>query len=168
MKLKDISHYVIDKISSDSINLNQYVTTDSLLQNKAGKENATNLPPQRCLLTHFQKGDILIANIRPYLKKIWQADHDGACNADVLVLRANKQSDSDYLFALLLQNSFYDYVMQGAKGSKMPRGDKNQIMEYEFLQMDSSEREQIGCLFSNIKAKIDSLKAINRNLSRSA
>ena len=72
-------------------------------------------------------GDILIANIRPYLKKIWQSDMDGACNADVLVLKP-QEIDNVFLYFLVAQNKFIDYVMGGVKGSKMPRGDKAHIL----------------------------------------
>ena len=73
-KLSSIADYVTDKISSNDVSLYEYVTTDCILQNKKGREKATNLPPQPCSLTHYQRGDVLIANIRPYLKKVWFAD----------------------------------------------------------------------------------------------
>ena len=69
MKLRDIAEFVTDKISSSSISLGSYVTTDSLLQNKRGRELAQNLPPMQCALTNYKKGDVLVANIRPYLKR---------------------------------------------------------------------------------------------------
>ena len=168
MKLKDIAQYVTDKVSSDAIDLNCYVTTDSLLQNKAGRDMAVNLPPQPCSLTHFQEGDILIANIRPYLKKIWLADTSGGCNADVLVLRAKNGHKSNFLYAVLMQDAFFDYVMNGAKGSKMPRGDKDQIMRYEIPTLSSYEEESIGNLIANIEAKIALNREINRNLPLTA
>ena len=167
MKLKDIAEYVTDKVSSDAIDLECYVTTDSLLQNKAGRETATNLPPQSCTLTLFRKGDILISNIRPYLKKIWLADVKGGCNADVLVFRAKKGHSSEFLYALLLQDAFFDYAMKGAKGSKMPRGDKEQIMRYEIPTLSSSE-ESIGRFIIDINQKIAVNREINRNLPLSA
>ena len=167
MKLKDIAIYVSDKISSDSIDLDSYVTTDSLLQNKAGREQATNLPPQSCTLTHFKANDILVANIRPYLKKVWLADRDGGCNADVLVFRVKPDHSSNFLYAILLQDAFYGYAMKGAKGSKMPRGDKEQIMRYEIPTLTSTE-ESIGEFIVNINAKIAINREINRNLPLAA
>ena len=167
MRLKDIADYVSEKISSDSIDLDCYVTTDSLLQNKAGRELATNMPPQICTLTRFRTGDVLIGNIRPYLKKIWMADIDGGCNADVLVIRAKEGHSPDFIYALLLQDAFYKYAMKGAKGSKMPRGDKDQIMRYEIPTLSSSE-ESIGKFIVDIQDKIAILNQINRNLPLSA
>lgn len=167
MKLKDIARYVTDKVSSDAIGLENYVTTDSILQNKAGRVEASNLPPTSCTLTRFQKGDILIANIRPYLRKIWLADIDGGCNADVLVFRAINGYSSAFVYAVLMQDSFYIYAMKGAKGSKMPRGDKEQIMRFE-VPSNLQDTDEIGYFIVAIKAKIDLLNQINRNLPMSA
>lgn len=162
-RLESIANYVSDRISSKSISLEQYVTTDCLLQNKKGREFATNLPPQSCTLIHYKPNDVLVANIRPYLKKIWFADMEGGASSDVLVFRAKEGHCPQYLYALLLQDSFYDYVMQGAKGSKMPRGDKGQIMRYEVPEHIVSE-EKIGSFFLNLDKKINLNRQINQNL----
>ena len=167
MKLKDIAEYDSEKISSNELDMDCYVTTDSLLQNKAGREVAVNLPPQVSTLTHFRKGDILIGNIRPYLKKIWMADIDGGCNADVLVIRAKDGHSPSFIYALLLQDAFYEYAMKGAKGSKMPRGDKEQIMRYEIPTLSSTEGS-IGKFIVDIRDKIALLTHINRNLPLAA
>ena len=166
-KLSSIADYVTDKISSNDISLYEYVTTDCMLQNKKGREVATNLPPQPCCLTHYQRGDVLIANIRPYLKKVWFADIDGGASSDVLVFRAKKGHSPSFLYAVLLQDSFFDYVMQGAKGSKMPRGDKEQILRYEMPILSCSE-ESIGTFFLNLDYKIRLNEQINQNLEAMA
>ena len=168
MKLKDIAEYVTDKVSSEDIQLEAYVTTDSLLQNKAGRVFASNLPPEKCVLTKFQPGDVLIANIRPYLKKIWRADCDGGCNADVLAFRAKDNHCSKFLYAVLMQDTFFAYAMQGSKGSKMPRGDKSQMMRYEIPSLSSSEEESIGKFITDIDSKIALNREINRNLEAMA
>ena len=164
MKLSDIATYVTDKISSSNITLEEYVTTDCVLQNKRGREITTNLPPLPCSLTHYKPGDTLIANIRPYLKKIWFADMEGGASSDVLVFRAKEGHSSEYLYAALLQDTFFDYVMQGTKGSKMPRGDKEQIMRYEMPTLSISE-ESIGKFILDINQKILLNEQINQNLA---
>ena len=166
-KLSSIADYVTDKISSNDIALREYVTTDCILQNKKGREIATNLPPQSCCLTRYQRGDVLIANIRPYLKKVWFADIDGGASSDVLVFRAKEGHSPSFLYAVLLQDSFFDYVMQGAKGSKMPRGDKEQILRYEMPTLSCSE-ESIGTFFLNLDQKIRLDEQINQNLETMA
>ena len=164
MKLSDIAEYVTDKISSNRITINEYVTTDSLLQNKRGRETAQNLPPVTCALINFKQGDVLVANIRPYLKKVWYADSEGGCSSDVLVFRAKNGHDSNFLYAVLMQDTFFDYAMQGAKGSKMPRGDKDQIMRYEIPTFSTDEEENIGKMVVDITSKIVINRRINDNL----
>ena len=168
MKLSEIATFVEDKISSNSISLADYVTTDSLLPNKEGKTFATNLPPVICSLTHYRQGDVLVANIRPYLKKVWHADKEGGCSSDVLVFRAKEGYRSSFLYAVLLQDRFFDYAMKGAKGSKMPRGDKEQIMRYELPTFSPQEQENIGNFIIGITNKLWLNRAINHNLEAMA
>ena len=161
-KLGEIAYFVEDKISSDDVSLSEYITTDCLLQNKKGRTIAQNLPPKPCSLTKFKKGDVLIGNIRPYLKKIWFADIDGGCSLDVLTLRSKNENESSYLYSLLLQDDFYDFVMKATKGSKMPRGDKKHILT--FLCFDINNKIKIGDLFSKIDRKITLNRRINTKL----
>lgn len=164
MKLNDIAEFVTDKISSSSISLDRYVTTDSLLQNRRGREIAQNLPPMPCALTHYRQGDVLVANIRPYLKKVWYADSDGGCSSDVLAFRAKNGHCPSFLYTILMQDAFFDYAMSGAKGSKMPRGDKDQIMRYELPTFTPTEEENIGNMMVDIMSKINVNRQINDNL----
>ena len=163
IQLSSIAFYVNDKISSSNISLEEYVTTDCIMQNKRGREIAINLPPLSCSLIHYKPGDILIANIRPYLKKIWFADTEGGASSDVLVFRAKEGHSPKFLYSALLQDAFYDYVMSGAKGSKMPRGDKEHIMRYEIPTPSVSE-ESIGKFILDINLKIHLNEQINQNL----
>ena len=148
--------------------LTDYVTTDSLLPNKEGRCVAQNLPPQKCALTHYTCGDVLVANIRPYLKKIWFADREGGASADVLVFRAKSGHSQEFLYASLLQDSFYDYVMKGKKGSKMPRGDKEQIMRYSIPKLSLAEETCIGNMILSFCTKIKVNRRINDNLEAMA
>ena len=168
MKLSEIAEFVTDKISSSSISLDSYVTTDSLLQNKRGREGAQNLPPVPCALTHYKQGDVLVANIRPYLKKVWYADSEGGCSSDVLVFRAKYGHCTSFLYTVLMQDSFFEYAMLGTKGSKMPRGDKDQIMRYELPTFSPTEEENIGNMMVDIMSKINVNRQINDNLEAMA
>ena len=168
MKLSEIAEFVTDKISSSSISLDRYVTTDSLLQNRRGRGTAQNLPPIPCALTHYRQGDVLVANIRPYLKKVWYADSEGGCSSDVLAFRAKNGHCISFLYTVLMQDAFFDYAMSGAKGSKMPRGDKDQIMRYELPTFTPTEEENIGNMMVDIMSKINVNRQINDNLEAMA
>ena len=158
MILSEIASYVDESMRSTDITLEEYITIDCLLQNKEGRTIATNLPPSPCSLTKYKPGDILIGNIRPYLKKIWKANCEGGCSNDVLVFRAKDSNLSDYLYALLLQDNFYSYVMKAPKGSKMPRGDKNHIMQY---QIPCFSDQQLH-MFNAIASSVEQNQALNR------
>ena len=167
-QLCEIAYFVTDKIPLENVLLTDYVTTDSLLPNKEGRCVAQNLPPQKCALTHYKCGDVLVANIRPYLKKIWFADREGGASADVLVFRAKSGHSQEFLYASLLQDSFYDYVMKGKKGSKMPRGDKEQIMRYSIPKLSLAEEACIGNMILSFCTKINVNRQINDNLEAMA
>ena len=63
-----------------------------------------------------------------------------------------------------MQDAFFDYAMSGAKGSKMPRGDKDQIMRYELPTFTPMEEENIGNMLVDIMSKININRQINDNL----
>lgn len=107
---------------------------------------------------------LLIANIRPYLKKVWYADSEGGCSSDVLAFRAKNGHCPSFLYTVLMQDAFFDYAMSGAKGSKMPRGDKDQIMRYELPTFTPMEEENIGNMMVDIMLKININRQINDNL----
>ena len=131
-KLGEISHYV--NIHGDGCVCN-YVTTENIKPDLIG-EVAFEEGNRKVSGINYLENDILIANIRPYLRKIWKSNKSGVCSTDVLVIR----SDSvivDYLYFALANDDFFDYVMKSAKGSKMPRGDKEHIMNRMIYVPDS-------------------------------
>ena len=166
--LKNHATYINNKVDTNEISLSQYISTDNILQNKQGIECATSLPIQGGKVTAFKKGDILLANIRPYLKKIWYAQFDGGCSADVLAIRANAEIDSHFLFYALFRDDFFIHAMKGAKGTKMPRGDKAQIMEFKIPVFDLKTQQSIAAVLSALDKKIALNKKINARLEEKA
>ena len=150
--LRDICYQVTDHVDYGNANQETYVSTESLMQNKGGRQLASSLPTTG-KITRYKAGDTLISNIRPYFKKIWYAPFEGTCSGDVIVFRANDPSNAPYLHACLRQDSFFDYVMQGAKGTKMPRGDKKQMMEFKVAS--SCSTKDLILLDSAIKQRSD-------------
>ncbi len=134
-KLGVIAPYVSKKIAYSNIAPSYYVTTANMLQNRGGVVPYDDVP-EVDNVTEYKKGDILVSNIRPYLKKIWLANHDGGCSNDVLVFRNAKPDDylTEYLYAVLSSNVFFDYMMVGKTGLKMPRGDKKVIPNFHIPQ----------------------------------
>lgn len=166
--LKQCADYINEKIYVKDISLQNYITTDNILQNKQGVQTALSLPAQEGKLNAFKKDDILLANIRPYLKKIWYADFNGGCSADVLAIRAKENTDSRFLFYALFRDDFFVHAMKGAKGTKMPRGDKSQIMEFKIPKFNLPTQKSIAHILSTLDQKIAINNQINAQLEQMA
>lgn len=134
-----------------------------MLTNKAGVVSASKLPTGKTT-SAYQKGDILISNIRPYFKKIWFADNEGGCSNDVLVIRANPGIDSKFLYYVLADDKFFEYDTANSKGTKMPRGDKTAIMRYEIPDLTLDEQRTIAETLSTLDDRIAENKKINHHL----
>ena len=142
----EVVTYSKSRIAAIELNRQTYIGVDNLLQNKQGK-TFSNYVPSTGNMTKFEIGDILIGNIRPYLKKIWHATHTGGANGDVLVIRIQDEDknelSSKFLYYLLSSDMFFEYNMQFAKGAKMPRGDKASIMKFQIPIPPLAEQERI-------------------------
>ncbi len=134
--LSSIASFASGKIDVSELTKDTYISTENMLVNKMGIECATSLP-SASTTPSFNPGHILISNIRPYFKKIWLARFSGGRSADVLAFEHKKHITAEYLYNILYQDSFFDFMMQTSKGVKMPRGDKKAIMEWTCIEADT-------------------------------
>ena len=128
-----------------------YISTENILQNYQGAERFTS--NESISGDGFNKNDILMGNIRPYLKKVYYADFDGVCNADVLVFKSNF-INPHFLYCRLANDTFINYVMKSVKGSKMPRGDKSHIMQYPLSIPGEAEQSKISNFVELLTSRI--------------
>ena len=152
-RLKDIANISKERIGINMLSNNNYISTENMKSDFGGVDVAINLPASGNVIK-FQKGDTLLSNIRPYLKKIWQAKFDGGCSADIFVFRSNILCNSDFLYYTLANEKFISYAMSGAKGVKMPRGDKEQILKYELHLPTTIEQNKITSFLSLLDERI--------------
>jgi len=127
--LGDVCTYNSEKVPLSTLTLDTYISTENMSADKGGFARATNLPTI-VQTTAFAVGDTLVSNIRPYFKKIVYCGFSGGCSTDVLCFRPQNSRLSHYIYYALYGDSFFDYMVAGSKGTKMPRGDKQQIMTY--------------------------------------
>ena len=134
--LSDICKYSSDRIPVSELSVSTYFSTENMQPNKMGSVDATSLP-SITQTTGCHKGDVLISNIRPYFKKIVYVTNDRCgCSTDVLCFVPKEAQYSAFLFGTLFMDRFFDYMVAGSKGTKMPRGDKQQIMNYPVVLPD--------------------------------
>ena len=131
-QFKDIAKYTSNKISLNDLTLENYISTENMLSEKKGIEKASSLPKVNSVPA-FKKGNILVSNIRPYFKKIWFSSSEGGHSNDVLNFEVLEEGCEEYLYNLIYQDSFFDQMMASSKGSKMPRGDKKAIMDFQIV-----------------------------------
>lgn len=162
--LEDVAEFQKKRISSDLLNNNNYISTENILQNFEGIQYSSSIPTNTNVI-EYQKGDILLSNIRPYLKKVWFSDRKGGCSADVFVLRGDK-CDQHFLYYVIASDRFINYVMSGVKGVKMPRGDKNQMKKYAFSIPTNTEQRKIAKFLSMLDERIKLQNKIIEDLKK--
>ncbi len=166
-KLANICDFAKQKIDVASLDISNYISTENMMPNKAGIADAATLP-NVVQTQSFEKGDTLVSNIRPYFKKIWYASFEGGCSNDVLVFRAKTNVNPRFLYYVLADDIFFEYATSTAKGTKMPRGDKKAILEYEVPDISYKEQEKIANVLSALDDKIALNQQINKNLEEQA
>lgn len=164
MKLSDICKYRNEKINLKDINENEYVSTDNMLPNFTGLGELKSFPNVD-RVSKFCRNDILLSNIRPYFKKMILSDNNSGCSSDVLVIETiNKDVNPKFLYYRLRLDDFFDYVILTSKGTKMPRGDKKAIMNFELEVPKLDIQNKIVKIIENIDKKIELNNKINNNL----
>lgn len=158
--INNICRYITYR--TNEIDMESYITTDNMLQNCEGIRPYVGTDSITSAIA-YQKGDILLSNIRPYLKKIWHANRDGSCSPDVLVLRPDSRKvDERFLYYSLRRDAFFDYIMNeaGTRGLKMPRGNKDGIIQYRIILPNMEEQRKIANEISHYDELIANAKDI--------
>ena len=166
-RLEEIAHYAKTRIDCKTINEDNYVGVENLLQNKAGKTKATSVPTTGMVIA-YQKNDILIGNIRPYLRKVWLADCEGGTNGDVLTVQIEDTEKviPQFLYYVLSSEKFFLYDIQNSKGAKMPRGSKDAVMKFEVpLPHLDVQREIVRMLDSYTESVVELQRQLTAELT---
>jgi type I restriction enzyme S subunit len=165
-----VANFVNEKVPLERVALDNYVSTENILPGYGGVTKASRLPTTGSV-TRYRPNDTLVSNIRPYLKKVWVADKEGGASNDVIVIRAKQSLLPQYFSCLLKNDAFIDYVMTGAKGVKMPRGDIASMKAYPTLYPTKPEQQKIADCLSSLDEliatqgrKVDALKIHKKGL----
>lgn len=161
--LADICQYSKDKVAVSLLDLDSYYSTENMLPGKAGATQAANLPTTT-QTTKCNAGDVLVSNIRPYFKKIVYCYADCGCSTDVLCFTPKQEALSAYLFFTLYADGFFDFMVAGSKGTKMPRGDKQQIMMYPVYAPSDEELTRFNSIAQPVLKQIQLNRAESMRL----
>lgn len=163
--LEDVSEFSKERMNTQNLSSDNYVATENMLHDYQGIIEASSVPTNTNVIK-FNKGDVLLSNIRPYLKKVWFADKNGGCSADVFVFKALSACIPDFLHYIIANDRFINFAMSGAKGVKMPRGDKEQMKTYEIGLPSIEEQKKIAKLLSLLDERITTQNKIIEDLKK--
>ena len=158
---------LLNKIINHNLFKMNYISTENMLPDKNGIIPPKSIPSigKGC---KYKTNDTLLSNIRPYFKKIWLAKNEGACSNDVLIFRAKESYYHDFLYYNLDNDAFFEYAMKTSKGTKMPRGDKTAIKQYDIYDFDYRTQQKLTKLLRLLDDKIELNRQINTNLEQQA
>lgn len=153
--VSNIARFATGKIEVSSLTVENYISTENMLENRGGISHASSLPAVATVPT-FESGNVLVSNIRPYFKKIWLARFDGGRSNDVLCFEAKEDGCQEFLYNLLYQDIFFEFMMRTSKGAKMPRGDKEAIAGWKFpcapLELRKAFSKKVRTFYSYIES----------------
>ena len=154
-RLADVADFVTGTVSTDAIRKDEYVGTENMKPNCMGVDkNLADVPYTS--VREYRIGDVLLSNIRPYLKKCWLSTRNGGCSNDVIVVRGHSDMVMpEFLYGVLSQDAFFKYVMEAVVGTKMPRGDKKVIAQYGLrLPPALAEQRAIAAVLTDMDSEI--------------
>ena len=163
--LGDVSEFSKERVNTQNLSSDNYVATENMLQDYQGIIEASSFPTNTNVIK-FNKGDVLLSNIRPYLKKVWFAEKNGGCSADVFVFKALSACIPDFLHYIIANDRFINFAMSGAKGVKMPRGDKEQMKTYKIGLPSIEEQKKIAKLLSLLDERIATQNKVIEDLKK--
>ncbi|MFN7610540.1 MAG: restriction endonuclease subunit S, partial [bacterium] len=85
----DIADVVSERVSISKATLDNYISTENMINDFGGVTKAEKLPIATSV-NSFNQNDTLFSNIRTYFKKVWLSKFNGTVSPDVLVFRARE------------------------------------------------------------------------------
>lgn len=160
--LSEVSKYWMGKTDASLMNSEIFISTENMIPGKGGIVKSSYVPNSG-KVNSYSENDILVSNIRPYFKKIWLAQKPGGCSNDVLVFRPNDMKVlPKFLYYQLSCDSFFNDMVAGSNGTKMPRGNKVSIMNYRILCPSLPIQKRIADILSTYDNLIENnLQRIN-------
>ena len=170
-KLGEVCDYPNRRIAIKDLCVGEYVGVENLVKNRGGLIRSTVMPDADNSI-EFHIGDVLIGNIRPYLRKIWLADFNGGASGDVIVVRVKKDFENkllpSYLYKVLSSEKFFEYDNSNTKGAKMPRGDRKSIAKFLIPVPPLEEQSRIVAELDLLTGIIDKQNAQLKELDNLA
>ena len=153
MEIKELLLREIGKFKNNKIIFSNYhVSTDNM-----NKHNQPIFYSKKGNL--YEKTNILMSNIRPYFNKVWYSDRTGSKSSNVLCfVVTNNNVLSKYAYYLICSDKFNNFWSKTSKGTTMPVGDKEAILNFKFKICDKANQQAIINIIEPFEKLQNSLK----------
>jgi type I restriction enzyme S subunit len=118
----------------------------------------------RSLKITFRAGDVLYGKLRPYLDKAALAEWEGICSTDILVLRAQKGLEPEFLAYLAHTPIFLEYATATMTGVNHPRTSWKALQQLQITLPPLSEQRAIAEILRAVDRKTEAEEARQRAL----
>ncbi|MES2923876.1 MAG: restriction endonuclease subunit S [Verrucomicrobiota bacterium] len=116
------------------------------------------------IATRFVENDVLFGKLRPYLAKVYLANHEGMATTEALVLTCTDALVPKFLKYFLISGKFIDAVSGTTYGAKMPRANWDAIGALPILLPSRDEQRKIAAFLDWKTGQIDALIARKKEL----
>ncbi|CEA00299.1 Type I restriction modification DNA specificity domain protein [Metalysinibacillus saudimassiliensis] len=104
---------------------------------------------------HFKAGDIIYGKINPQLAKYTLVNFEGLASADAYILNAKNGINQQYLYTILQGEKFYKYSVSVSMRTGMPKINRDELNQYNYLAPNLKEQQKIGEFFKGLDNKIE-------------
>lgn len=133
------------------------------IEKRTGKLLKYNLVKDDNLISgkyYFTKDNVLYGKINPQFAKVTYPQFDGLCSADMYPICCIKDIIPAFLKYVLLTTDFTSYTVSVSMRSGMPKVNRNELADYQFLIPPICEQKHIAKALSDIDNMISSLEKL--------
>jgi type I restriction enzyme S subunit len=109
--------------------------------------------------SRFHPGDLVYGYLRPYLNKLWIAEHDGFCSVDQYVFTVNEErADRDYVAYFMRSPRYLEAAPIDATPGQLPRIRVEEVAAVPIPLPSKNEQRRIARLLRVKFAELDSCR----------
>lgn len=160
----DVASLVRDRAAGDASTL--YLGLEHFAENGAGIAAHGRLGDTVSQQLAFSSGDVLYGKLRPYFRKVDRPWFDGACSAEIWVLRPKPGVPSSFLHSVVDSPEFTEFAMSGSEGTRMPRAKWDHVVNYPVMLPVSDDLSRFESLGQRTWEALNDLNRENAELRR--
>lgn len=133
----------------------RYVGMEQIVSHTRRLLGTSDAAEMKSTAFHFQPNDVLYGRLRPYLNKVWQADCEGLCSSEFIVLPPTVAFEPSYLSCFLSTDEFVEFANHLNQGDR-PRVSFDQIGDFQIPLPPLAEQRRIVAKLELLLGKVTS------------